>query len=182
MGSTVSTLTAVPSTSNPSNLEVGITAGSGAGAPTIMLPDSTISGGTLGGLLDYRTQSLQPAQNQLGQIATVLASNMNAQNQLGLDQNGNPGGNFFSVSPPSVIGQIGNSATATVTATVTNASQLTTSDYQMSYNGTNYTITRLSDGTATTIPGPPTAYPSPPPQIDGVTFSAPTMSPCSRNT
>ncbi|HWZ48486.1 MAG TPA: flagellar hook-associated protein FlgK [Herbaspirillum sp.] len=175
MGATVSTLTAVPSKSNPSNLEVGITAGSGAGAPIITLPDSSITGGTLGGLLDYRTQSLQPAQNQLGQIATVLASNMNAQNQLGLDQNGNPGGNFFTVSPPTVIGQIGNSATATVTATVTNASQLTTSDYQMSYNGTNYTITRLSDGTATTIPGPPTAYPSPPPQIDGVTFSAPTM-------
>ena len=175
MGATISTLKAVPSTSNPSNLEVGITAGSGAGAPIITLPDSSITGGTLGGLLDYRTQSLQPAQNQLGQIATVLASNMNAQNQLGLDQNGNPGGNFFTVSPPTVIGQIGNSATATVTATVTNASQLTTSDYQMSYNGTNYTITRLSDGTATTIPGPPTAYPSPPPQIDGVTFSAPTM-------
>ncbi|HEY4074631.1 MAG TPA: flagellar hook-associated protein FlgK [Herbaspirillum sp.] len=171
LGNQVSTMVALPSKDDPSNLQLGIVSNN----VTIPLPDSSISGGVLGGLLDYRTESLTPIQNQLGQIATVLASTMNAQNRLGLDQNGNPGGDFFSVSPPAVIGRTGNSPTAQLSASVTDASKLTTSDYRMTFDGANYTVTRLSDGTTTNIPGPPTAYPVPAPEIDGVTFSAPTM-------
>jgi flagellar hook-associated protein 1 FlgK len=171
LGNQVSTMVAIPNKDDPSNLQLGITSNN----VTIPLPDASITGGTLGGLLDYRTESLDPIQNQLGQIATVLSSTMNAQNELGLDQNGNPGGAFFSVAPPAVIGRTGNSATAQLSASVTDASKLTTSDYRMTFDGTNYTVTRLSDGTTTNIPGPPTAYPTPAPEIDGVTFSAPTM-------
>jgi flagellar hook-associated protein 1 FlgK len=172
LGNAVSQLVPAPSPDDPSRLQVGIS----SNGNTIILPDKYFSGGgSLGGVLDFRSNTLDVAQNTLGQIATVMASKFNDQNKLGLDQNGNPGGNFFTVDPPVVIARTGNSAGAALTATVTDATKLTTSDYRMQFDGTNYTVTRLSDGVKTTIAGPPTAYPSPAPQIDGVTFAAPTM-------
>ncbi|MDB5777106.1 MAG: flagellar hook-associated protein FlgK [Herbaspirillum sp.] len=170
-GDQVSTLVATPSADDPSQMGIGVV----SNGNTIRLPDSSFTGGSLGGTLAFRSQTLNPAKNELGQIATVMASDFNAQNALGLDQNGNPGGNFFNIDPPTVISKTGNSPTASLTATVTDASQLTTSDYQMKFDGTNYTITRLSDGNQTVIAGPPTTYPNPAPEVDGVTFNAPTM-------
>lgn len=170
LGDQVSKVVTVPSRDDPSRLGLGVQANN----ITISLPDTAFTGGALGGLLQYRTETLDVVQNTLGQIATVLAGAINDQNKLGLDANGVAGGNIFSVSPPKVIGRAGNSATAALTASVTDPSKLTTSDYQMKFDGTNYTLTRLSDGAQTVIPaaGYPTA---PPPEIDGVTYPQPTM-------
>jgi flagellar hook-associated protein 1 FlgK len=170
MNDQASKMVTVPSQDDPSRLGLGVQSYNN----TISLPDGAFTGGTLGGLLQYRTETLDVVQNQLGQIATVLASNMNDQNKLGLDANGQPGGNIFSLSPPKVIGRASNSATASLAASVTDASKLTTSDYRMQYDGTNFTVTRLSDGAQTVIPN--ATYPTaPPPEIDGVTFPKPTM-------
>jgi flagellar hook-associated protein 1 FlgK len=38
---------------------------------------SRLSGGTLGALLDYRANVLDPAQNQLGQAAVALTTSVN---------------------------------------------------------------------------------------------------------
>lgn len=54
--------------------------------------------GTLGGLLQFRNLSLNQAQTAMGQIATQLSTDFNAQNALGQDINGNQGGNIFSVN------------------------------------------------------------------------------------
>ncbi len=56
-------------------------------ATTQYLSDSTMqnAGGTLGGLITFRTQSLDPAEAQLGAIATSFAAQVNNQNELGLD-------------------------------------------------------------------------------------------------
>jgi flagellar hook-associated protein 1 FlgK len=170
LGDQVSKMITTASKDDPSRLQVAMT----SYGNTIDIPDTTITGGALGGLMQYRSESLDSIRNSLGQIASVVASAMNAQNQLGLDQNGQPGGNFFSISSPQVIGRAGNSTTASLTASVTDASKLTTSDYRMTYDGTNYTVTRLSDGNTTTIPD--ATYPTAPsPEIDGVTIPKPTM-------
>jgi len=54
-----------------------------------------------------------------------------------------------------------NTGTATVAASISNANALTTSDYRLSYDGANYTLTRLSDNTAST-------FASFPQTVDGV--------------
>jgi flagellar hook-associated protein 1 FlgK len=170
MGDQTSKIVTVSSPDDPSRLSLGIS----SYGNTINLPDTTVTGGALGGLLEYRSETLDTVQNALGQIATVIAANMNAQNKLGIDQNGQPGGNVFTVSPPKIIGRTGNAATSGMTASVTDASKLTTSDYRMQYDGTNYTVTRLSDGAQTVLPA--ATYPTaPPPEIDGITFPQPTM-------
>jgi flagellar hook-associated protein 1 FlgK len=54
-----------------------------------------ITGGELGGLIDFRTNSLDPAQAQLGLIATTISAGFNAQQALGLDMNGAAGAALF---------------------------------------------------------------------------------------
>lgn len=98
---------------------------------------SQLSGGTLGALINYRDTVLQPAQNALGQSAIALASSVNAQQADGLDLNGQQGQPIFGVSSPSVLPSSKNSSSAaTVSASVSNVSQLTTSDYVLRYTGT----------------------------------------------
>jgi flagellar hook-associated protein 1 FlgK len=99
-----------------------------------------LSGGKLGALLDYRANLLDPVQNQLGQAAVALASSVNAQQAKGLDLNGKQGGPIFSVPAPAVLAATGNQGSAAVTATVSDVSQLTASDYKLSYDGTQWNL------------------------------------------
>lgn len=52
------------------------------------IPSASISGGTLGGLLNFRRDALDVAQNALNRIAIGFAQSMNAQHLLGVDVNG----------------------------------------------------------------------------------------------
>jgi flagellar hook-associated protein 1 FlgK len=118
-------------------------------------------GGKLGGLIEFRSKSLEPAQNALGRIAIGLASTFNAQHQAGFDLNGVAGSAFFDVPSPAVGANGNNSGTAAINASISNAGALTTSDYRLQYDGANYTVTRLSDNTSTT-------FASFPQTIDGI--------------
>jgi flagellar hook-associated protein 1 FlgK len=119
-----------------------------------MLDEGAFGGGVLGGLMKFRSQSLDVAQNNLGRMAIALGTAFNAQQQLGQDQNGNMGVPFFRVAQPLSTASTRNTGTGSVSAVITNASQLTTSDYQVEImqeevlpaTPLQYRITRLSDG------------------------------------
>ena len=110
-----------------------------------------ISGGKLGGLLEYRDQVLDPVQNSMGRIAIGLAATVNAQHQLGADINGNAGGLFFNsilTSSPEVLANTGNNpASGTVSVAITDTNAIQASDYQLNYDGANFTVLRMSDNT-----------------------------------
>lgn len=171
MGNKTSKVVAFPSNDDPSRLGLGVQY---YNTTTSLNDTDFFSGGRLGGLLRCRSETLDPAQKKLGKIAVVLAANINDQNKLGLDANDQLGGDIFIIPPPKVIGRSTNSTSATLTAGVTDGTKVLDSDYRMSYDGTDYTLTRLSDGEETVIPM--ATYPSePPPEIDGVTYPQPTM-------
>ncbi|HEY6897116.1 MAG TPA: flagellar hook-associated protein FlgK, partial [Rhodocyclaceae bacterium] len=138
-GSQTYTLTAKPSPEDMSQIEVGLKSPSGQ---NIQLPESLIDGGKLGGLLQFRSQTLDTAQNQLGRVATALVSTFNTQHRLGQDLTGQMGGDFFAPISPQVLGAPTNVGTGVVSATIP------TSDYQVDYGAGGYTITRLSDNTS----------------------------------
>jgi flagellar hook-associated protein 1 FlgK len=159
-------LAAIPSPTDVNRLQIGYaTAGQ-----TIPLPESVLTGGALGGLLEFRSNALDHAQNALGQIAAGLAVSFNAQHKLGQDQNGAPGVDFFGP----INAQVGRNSlnslgsTAAVTAVVTDATALTSSDYNVDYDGANFIVTRQSDGKKTTINPFPQAVPQ---TIDGVDYT-----------
>ncbi|PFH27930.1 flagellar hook-associated protein FlgK [Burkholderia sp. JKS000303] len=160
-------LATVASSSDPSELTVvsqGI-AGANPQGPNQTLSDSSLSGGTLGGLLAFRNQTLDPAQAQLGAIAASFAAQVNGQNALGVDLSGMPGGKLFTIPDPAVYANQGNTGNASLSVSFTNASQPTTSDYTLSYDGTNYTLTDRASGT---VVGQSTSMPA---SIGGLDFS-----------
>nr|WP_315396577.1 flagellar hook-associated protein FlgK [uncultured Duganella sp.] len=134
------------------------------------LPDQVLTGGQLGGLLEFRNGAMDRAQNSLGQVAAAVAVSFNAQHQLGQDQNGAPGAAFFGPIKAYVGTNDHNSpaSTATVSAVVTDAGALTASDYSVDYDGSSFSVKRLSDGQVTQInPFPQTV----PQVIDGVAYT-----------
>ena len=136
---------------------------------TMPMSESALTGGELGSVLQFRSQSLDLAQNSLGRVAIAVATTMNDQNKLGLDGNGKPGGDIFTIAPADVTKNINNNNTSTtaIKATVVDATQLTTSNYKVDYDGTNYNVYRLSDNKKTVI----SPYPQTQPQvIDGLAF------------
>lgn len=165
VGAQTLTLQAMKSPDVPEKLTIGLMNGSSV----IQLPEKQISGGTLGGLLAFRNDSLDKAHNALGRIAINLAQTFNAQHQLGMDLNGDMGGAFFNLPTPKVISASINNIASNITSQITDYSALTTSDYQFSFDGTNYTLTRLSDNTSTT---PTNVFPI---TLDGISVSAATM-------
>lgn len=114
--------------------------------PVQNLPDAAVTGGSLGGLLTFRSQTLDPSEAQLGAIVTSVAAQVNAQNALGVDESGNPGSNLFSVASPHVQADSGNSGSAKLSAALTNAANPPTSDYVLSFDGTNYKLTDQASG------------------------------------
>lgn len=105
-----------------------------------------LTGGRLGAVVDFRNKVLDPGMNGLGRIATGLGSLFNEQHALGVDLNGNNGTSFFSASPVGAIASNQNIGTATISATLQDVGQLTNSDYEVAFDGSNYSVTRLSDG------------------------------------
>lgn len=95
VGVQASTLKATPTPGDPQRLAISLVA---PGGVTVQVPETLVDGGKLGGLLAFRSQSLDSAQDQLGQIALDLASTFNAQHALGQDLNGVLGTDFFSFS------------------------------------------------------------------------------------
>ena len=156
-------ITTVSSSTDPKQLDV-------AYVTNVVKPlaASSLTGGSIGGLTQFRSETLDSVQNQLGQIATVFAQTFNDQHKLGFDANGAAGGNFFNVPVPKVYGDTANSASATLSATISSVSTLTSSDYRVSFDGTNYNVTRVSDGTIR-------SFTSLPQTLDGLTFSGGSM-------
>lgn len=117
------------------------------------MSDTLITGGKLGGLLTFRTDVLDSTQNDLGRIALGISVAINEQHAQGYDLSGTLGGDFFTVGTPKVIGNENNSAAAgTPAATYVpgDLSKITNQDYRIQFDGTNYTITRVPEGTAVT--------------------------------
>lgn len=87
-------LSAVANQFDPTRVEVGYQ----IGADTINISDQ-LSGGKLGGALEFRSQVLDAAKNVLGRVAFGLADSFNDQHKLGQDLNNALGGDF-SERPP----------------------------------------------------------------------------------
>ncbi|MBO9357337.1 flagellar hook-associated protein FlgK [Bordetella petrii] len=147
-GTTVYPLAAVQSASDPTRTALAYTLPAGAGSTvTVELADSELSGGQLAGYLQFRSQSLDAVQDQLGQLAIGLALAFNAQHGQGRDLNGDPGQAMFGLGQPAGIPKVGNAGDGALTAEYTDANAVQATSYDIVYDGTQYQVTRRSDGT-----------------------------------
>lgn len=175
VGQQALTLNAKPMPDNPG--EMGVAYVSYGGSAQMLSPDS-LDGGNLGGLLAFRSETLDKAQNELGRVAIGLAQDFNDQHRLGQDLNGDLGGNYFNVPAPKVIANATNTAGASATATISSVGALTASDYRLTYDGatTSWSLFDVTKNQAVAMTGAGTV--GSPFAADGLSFvvTAPTTS------
>lgn len=149
LGGKATMLAAVKSASDPDQTTLATV---NAAGKAVEMHEGVFAGGSLGGLLKFRTETLAPTLNSLGRIAISLADTFNRQQKLGIDLNGDTGNNFFSVASPGVFSNATNSSAAPVGALTTSfadISKLTISDYRVDATGVGtFQVTRLSDNAA----------------------------------
>lgn len=149
MGNTASTLTAEPSTTDPTRLNLMLTSGYSSIDVT-----SVVSGGSISGLVRYREEVLDPTLNELGRLALVIADQVNSQLGQGIDLNGDFGTSLFSdinsalAASQRSLAQAGNGAgSGNLSVYIEDSSKLSTSDYEVTFSSaTGYSVRRLSDG------------------------------------
>ncbi|GKV76892.1 flagellar hook protein FlgK [Pectobacterium brasiliense] len=135
-------LVAMGSSSDPSRLTIGY---KDRANDVTSLNESSLTGGSLGGLLSFRTETLDEARGQLGQLALAFADAFNAQHQEGYDRDGVKGGDFFSFGKAVVLNDSKNGGTAVLAPSYTDAKDVQATNYSIKYDGANWQVTRLSD-------------------------------------
>lgn len=147
VGKDASTLQASPGRADPSRVEIQLVSGNSAQDVTRL-----INGGELGGLLSYRQDVLDLAFNALGRMSLSIANEFNQQQGKGLDLNGKVGTDLFGdINSAEYIdlrsrGREGNGSDATLDVRIADTSQLSTSDYELSFvSDTEFTVRRVND-------------------------------------
>lgn len=148
-----------------------------AGGGQVLINQNDLTGGTLGGVLAFRREALEKAQNALGRVALTLAETFNNQHKLGQDLLGAAGSAFFTIAStsPTVQANDNNSGSddlvAVLNTTNAGAAALTTSNYRLTYvsAGNTYTVTDLINNTSSSV-----AAASLSTAIPGLTLTAPT--------
>lgn len=159
-GGTSAPLAATRNALDPTRLEVSITMGGSSTEIT-----HAITNGEFAGVLAFRDEILDPSRNALGRLAAAFTTTMNAQHRAGLDLKGELGGDLFSLGTTSVLPSAGNTGTLTVALDPAALGNLTDSDYQLIHDGTNFILTRMTDGTQQTLAG------AGPFAVDGMTIT-----------
>ncbi|HTB88321.1 MAG TPA: flagellar hook-associated protein FlgK [Steroidobacteraceae bacterium] len=142
-------LTTVANQFNASQLEISTSTSNGN------VISGNITSGDLGGLLSARTQVINPALNQLGQVATAFSQTVNSQQGDGLDLSGNLGANIFSVGTPLATASSKNTdaVTASVSVNANGLGALTADNYILSFQGGAPTLTDTTTGVSVTPTG-----------------------------
>jgi flagellar hook-associated protein 1 FlgK len=109
------------------------------------VPESQINSGNLSGVLKFRSETLDGARNQLGQIALALADSFNQQHREGFDLNDDAGTDFFSFGGGRVVDNTRNTGDASLSVSYTDTSKVKANDYRVEFDGSNWQVSRLPD-------------------------------------
>ena len=158
-GNAQSQLTATLNSADPSTIDIRI-----QNAGTAVDITRSITGGELGGILEFRNTLIDDVRNGLGRLSIGIGELFNQQHREGVDQAGNFGGDFFTVGSPAIITNSGNTGLATVTAVISDVSTLTTDNYDLGFDGANWTLANR-DGSSSIVGAGPTLT------LEGVTVT-----------
>lgn len=118
------------------------------GGSPLTLSSSLVTGGQLGGILAQREQVLLPVMDDLNRISIAISTEVNAIHRNGLQLDGTTaGGNFFTPA----IQQTGGATGWLRLGSGSAGSRIPPENYTASWDGTNFTVTRVSDSTSVTV-------------------------------
>ncbi len=162
-----------------SALDIGVETASGY----VNVITSHIRGGQLGGLIRFRSEILDPAQQRLGAVAASVAMEFNTIHQQGYDIDGVAGDLFFQgqgmgTTPIPVVADNSNSVGSSISVMFddTIISDIDHSDYKLEVTaGPVYTLTRVADDSSidlTLSAGNLVPVTSPPDKLPGISIAA----------
>ncbi len=149
LGGEATQLAVVPGDLDPQRFEIVVQSPTG---PPLTITDF-LSGGELGGALDFRREMLEPIGNEIGRITVVLAERFNAVHREGMDLNDALGGDFFAVAPPQTYASQNNTGTGSVTLGIANLGGLEASSYLLNYDGAAYSLFSVATGNSVAMTG-----------------------------
>ncbi|MFJ2973378.1 flagellar hook-associated protein FlgK [Kluyvera sp. NPDC087067] len=144
-GSKANQLAAVPSSSDPNRTTVAYVDNV---AGNVEIPEKLLTGGSLGGLLTFRSQDLDQTRNSLNQMALAFGDAFNTVHKQGIDADGNKGVDFFSLGEPSALSNSKNTGDADLKVTIDKSSAVQATDYKVTKTDSGWEVTRLSDNTS----------------------------------
>lgn len=165
VGETTYNLSMQRSPTDSTRLEVAYTNTGG----TSVLGSNSLSGGNIGGLLQFREQSMDTIQGKMGLVAVGLIETFNRQHIQATDRNGNAGGLFFSAHTPNVTASTENNGNANINVAISNVGALTGSNYRLQFDGSIYLVTRTDTGASQ-------SFSSLPQTLDGLEITMPSGS------
>jgi flagellar hook-associated protein 1 FlgK len=112
-----------------------------------------VTGGELGGALDFNREMLAPARSELGRIAVGLVATVNSVHRAGMDAEGQLGGDFFAIDAPQVYPAGTNTGGASVTVAISGVPALEPTSYRLSFDGASYVLQRADNGAVVPMTG-----------------------------
>lgn len=114
--------------------------------------EDNVSGGLIGGIYEYQNDMLEPSLTQINRVAMAISDAYNKQHKLGVDIEGNLGGNILNdinsatAQSNRVVPFGANIGSADLSVQIDDVNQLNASNYQLQFSSaTDYTVTRKSD-------------------------------------
>jgi flagellar hook-associated protein 1 FlgK len=127
---------------------------------------ANLAGGRLAGLQQFRDELLEPTINRIGKLALGLADSMNRQNALGMDLNGQLGGNLFgdinstAAQQARITGSTSNTGNLDVQLRIDDPGLLGDDNYRMTFDGVNFNVVNDRTGASVATFAPPGATPA----------------------
>ncbi|WP_404409323.1 flagellar hook-associated protein FlgK [Pseudidiomarina marina] len=112
----------------------------------IQLKESTFNRGSLSGLMEFRSKSLDTMRNQLGQMVRVFTDAFNQQHQAGVDLNQDPGQAMFDAGNAVAYSNARNTGNGTAAVQISDSTELLAADYDIRLTDTGYEVRRLDNG------------------------------------
>ncbi|MBU1293712.1 MAG: flagellar hook-associated protein FlgK [Gammaproteobacteria bacterium] len=129
MDQTPTELKVIPNSLNPKKIDLVVSFGN----YNVALKTERL-GGSVGGLVDFRSEFSEYSGRTLGQHAISISDAMNTQNAKGLDANGNFGKDLFALGPISIYSSPDNTnklSDISVRVSAGEASKITTDTYEL---------------------------------------------------
>ena len=122
--------------------------------------DGSKLGGSLAASIEFRDEHLAQTRSEIDRLAMAISSTLNDSQASGLDLNGLQGADIFTdintkqLQQGRISASANNSGTLDAQILINDVSLLTNDEFEVSYNGTNYILTNMTNGVAETLGAP----------------------------
>lgn len=128
--------------------------------------DGSKLGGSLAASIEFRDEHLAQTRSEIDRLAMAISSTLNDSQASGLDLNALQGANFFTdinttlLQQGRVLGHLSNTGTTQAQVTINDVSKLTTDEFEVRFDGTDFTLFNLTTGGSENIGAPGTGVPA----------------------